>query len=393
MDDCAMARLPGGAFIMGAEEATPRGRDDLAPQAVEVAEFFMDATAVTNERFRAFRKATRYQTEAESFGWSFVLELYATDEARATSNQSVRDAPHWIAVHGATWRQPLGPGSGIKTRLQHPAVHVSFNDARAFCKWAGKRLPTETEWEYAARYPHVGLTTARKAYPWGDEIPSNDTAWRLNLWQGNFPRSDAALDGHAGLAPADAYEASAAGLYGMLGNTWEWTSTYLSKSSGQRVLRGGSYVDSADGTFNHRVTASTRMGNTADSSADNMGFRCCKAAPNRPKHKPQGYVYDNVKKKRLPPGAADPLKDGGKSAQELVQAIAADKGAEGLQEWMDKQGLGTSVMTAAEADKKHKAAKEARESAFEEELRQQIAAESFDDLTDEEALASLKDET
>ena len=145
-------------------------------------------------QFRAFRKATRYRSEAENFGWSFVLELFATDQARAASKESVKEAPHWIAVQGANWRQPLGPGSGIKTRLRHPVVHVSYNDAKAFCKWAGKRLPTETEWEYAARMPHVGLTTPRKPYSWGDEAPSNQTAWRLNLWQGDFPRSDAALD-------------------------------------------------------------------------------------------------------------------------------------------------------------------------------------------------------
>ena len=388
----AEVRLAGGAFVMGADGPLvggPHSRDDLAPQAVEVREFYLDVMAVTNEQFRTFRKATRYRTEAEGFGWSFVLELYATEQARALANSSVRDAPHWIAVPGAHWRQPLGPGGSIKTRLRHPAVHVSYNDAKAFCKWAGKRLPTETEWEYAARQPHVGITSARMPYPWGDEVPNNDTEWRLNVWQGNFPENDAALDGYAGLAPADAFEPSAAGLYGMLGNVWEWTSTYLSKSSGQRVLRGGSYLDSADGAFNHKVTVSTRMGNTGDSSADNMGFRCARSVGGKPMRQPQGYVYDNVKKKRLPPGAADPLKDGGKGAEELVQAIAAESGAEGLQDWMDKHGLGTSVMTAADAMKKREAAKEARGVAFEEELRRLADAESFDDLTDEEA---LKDE-
>jgi len=397
LEDVAMVRIEGGAFVMGAdavvEAGPPRGRDDLAPQGVEVREFFLDATAVTNEQFRAFRKDTRYRTEAEGFGWSFVLELYATEMARAQSNSSVRDAPHWIAVQGANWRQPLGPGSGIKTRLQHPAVHISFNDAKAFCKWAGKRLPTETEWEFAARQPHVALTSTRKPYPWGDEVPRNDTSWRLNLWQGYFPHSDAALDGYGGLAPADAFSPSEVGLYGMLGNTWEWTSTYLSRSSGQRVLRGGSYLDSADGAFNHKVTVSTRMGNTDDSSADNMGFRCARSVAGKPARKPQGYVYDNVKKKRLPPGAVDPLKEGGKGAEELVQAIAAEKGADGLQDWMDKHGLGTSVMTAADAMKKREEGKAAREAAFDEEVREYVAAASFDDLTDEDARKAVaKDE-
>lgn len=377
---------------MGSLPTDALGRDDLAPQGVEVREFYIDATAVTNEDFRAFRKATSYRTEAESFGWSFTLELYATDEARATSNESVRDAPHWLAVKGAYWRQPQGPGSGIKNRLRFPVVHVSYNDAKAYCKWAKKRLPTETEWEYVARHPHVGLTKAAKAYPWGDEIPTNETAWRLNLWQGDFPRSDAAIDGFGGLAPVDAFEPNSLGVYNMLGNVWEWTSTHLSKSSGQRVLRGGSYLDSADGSFNHKVTASTRMGNTADSSADNMGFRCAKSAPGKPARKPQGYSYDNIKKKRLPPGAADPLKDGGKSAEELVQAIAAEKGAEGLQQWMDQHGLGTDVMTAADAMKKREKAKAQREEALEEAIREEIAAESFDDLTDAEANEAIRKE-
>ena len=377
---------------MGNPPGVQLGRDDLAAQVVEVREFFIDASAVTNEQWRLFRKTKGFKTESETFGWSFVLELHATDEAKAASNQSVRDAPHWIAVPGAYWRRPLGPGSSITQRLDYPVVHVSYNDAKAYCKWMGKRLPTETEWEYAARHPNVGLSNTGKPYPWGDEAPSNDTTWRLNLWQGNFPTSDAALDGYAGLSPVDAYTPTASGLHNMLGNVWEWTSTYLSKASDQRVLRGGSYLDSADGSFNHKVSITTRMGNTADSAADNMGFRCAKSLPGKPERKPQGYVYDNVKKKRLPPGAGDPLKDGGKSAEELVQAIAAEKGEAGLQEWMDKHGLGANVMTAANAQKQREEAKVAREAAWEKEERDYVAAESFDDLTDAEAREMVKDE-
>ena len=158
------------------------------------------------------------------------------------------------------------------------------------------------------------------------------------------------------------------------------------------MLRGGSYVDSADGSFNHKVTASVRMGNTADSSADNMGFRCARSAAGKAPRKLQGYSYENVKKKRLPPGAADPIKEGGKGAEELVQAIAAEKGAEGLQQWMDKHGLGTDVMTAKDAMEKREKAKVAREEAFEKEMRQFEAERSWDDLSDAEALEALKDE-
>jgi len=295
-------------------------------------------------------------------------------------------------VQGAWWRHPRGPGSGIKEILNHPVVHVSLNDAKAYCKWAGKRLPTETEWEYAARGKHVGASAPMRLYPWGDEVPSNDTEWRLNVWQGDFPRSDAGLDGHAGTSPVDAFGAHGAGVYGMLGNVWEWTSTLFSKSSQQQVLRGGSYLDSADGSFNHKVTASTRMGNTGDSSADNMGFRCAKTVPGGPDRKPRGYAYDQHKKKRPPPGVGDPLKDGGKSAEELVQAIAAEKGAEGLQEWMDRQGMGTDVMTAADAMKKREKAKEVREKVFEEMVREEVEANSFDDVTDEQVRRELAKE-
>ena len=115
-----MVRLPGGSFIMANLPTVPLGRDDLAAQAVEVREFFMDAMVVTNAQFRAFKKAANYKTEAESFGWSFVLELFATDEAKAKSTQKVRDAPHWIAVNGATWRHPLGPGTVSYTHLTLP---------------------------------------------------------------------------------------------------------------------------------------------------------------------------------------------------------------------------------------------------------------------------------
>lgn len=285
-----MVKVQGGTFVMGNHPNQPIGRDDLIAQIVEVRSFYMDATTVTNEAFCKFRKETGYKTESEKFGWSFVLELHATERAKAETNQTVKDAPHWLAVQRAHWRQPFGPGSGIKTRLNYPVVHVSFNDALAFCKWANKRLPTETEWEYAARGKHVGVTAPMKLYPWGNVVPSNASDWKLNVWQGDFPRSDAGLDGYIGLAPADAYETYGAGLHNMLGNVWEWTSTLFSKSSQQRVLRGGSYLDSVDGAFNHEVTVSTRMGNTADSAADNVGFRCAKSVPGGPHHKPRGSL-------------------------------------------------------------------------------------------------------
>lgn len=325
-----------------------------------------------------------YRTDAEKFGWSFVLELHATSVAKARSNQTVKEAPHWLVVHGAWWRYPGGPGSSIKHRLKYPAVHLSLHDAKAYCRWAGKRLPTETEWEAAARRPHASLTAASQPYPWGSEQPQNSTPWRLNLWQGDFPRIDAALDGYAGLAPADAFSPSQIGLYNMLGNVWEWTGTWFSKSSGQRVLRGGSYLDSADGSFNHKVSCATRMGNTEDSSADNMGVRCAKSVPGAPKLAPRGYAYSQAKRKRPPPGVGDPLKDGGEAAQRMVQELAAERGAEGVQKWMDQMGMGVDVMSAGEAQIKQDEKRRRMEEEMARAVGEEREAHSFEDLEDED---------
>uniref|UniRef100_A0A8C6HNI4 Sulfatase-modifying factor enzyme-like domain-containing protein n=1 Tax=Mus spicilegus TaxID=10103 RepID=A0A8C6HNI4_MUSSI len=166
---------------------------------------------------------------------------------------------------------PAGPGSGIREKLELPVVHVSWNDAGAYCAWRGRRLPTEEEWEFAARGGLKG-----QVYPWGNRFQPN----RTNLWQGKFPKGDKAEDGFHGLSPVNAFPPqNNYGLYDLMGNVWEWTaSTYQPAGQDMRVLRGASWIDTADGSANHRARVTTRMGNTPDSASDNLGFRCASSA-------------------------------------------------------------------------------------------------------------------
>ena len=268
-----MAHFEAAKFKLGGDEKSG------APQEIEVSvqPFSIDKTAVTNAQFKEFIRATKYKTEAEKFGWSFVLEYLASEEVKAGTTQTVKGAEHWLAVENAWWRQPEGAKSGTKSRSDHPVVHISWNDARNYCKWARKRLPSEAEWEWAARDGKTG-----QLYPWGD----HPNGGRMNVWEGSFPKENSESDGYGGTAPATEYEPSPSkGIHNMLGNVWEWTTDLFAAPPAQRggpppeqqfVLKGGSYLDSIDGSANHKVTVATRMGNTADSGGGNTGFRCAK---------------------------------------------------------------------------------------------------------------------
>lgn len=275
-----LAYIPGGEFLMGTDDKEGFPADGEGPvRKVHVDPFYMDRTTVTNEEFSQFVKETNYQTEAEQFGWSFVFHLFVAKHI-AASAQRVVQTPWWLAIEGAYWKKPEGPESSIEERMDHPVIHISWNDAIAFCKWAGKRLPTEAEWEFAAR---GGLE--QQKFPWGDELTPNGEHY-CNIWQGVFPTKNTKRDGYIGTAPAKSFPANGYGLYNVSGNVWEWCSDWFTnnlnltetinpkgpKGGQSKVMRGGSYLCHKSYCNRYRIAA--RSSNTIDSSTGNMGFRC-----------------------------------------------------------------------------------------------------------------------
>ncbi|PWA22875.1 hypothetical protein CCH79_00002362 [Gambusia affinis] len=258
-----MVNIPGGRLEMGTRAAD--SRDGESPvREVKVLPFRLDKYPVTNSIFRDFVRAEKYKTEAETFGWSFVFQDFVSDELKSKVTQRIECVPQASLLLASA--QPAGPGSGILERLDFPVVHVSWNDAQEFCKWKGHRLPTEEEWEWAARGGRQGRT-----YPWGNKFQPN----RTNLWQGQFPDGDTAEDGYHGVSSVAAFPPqNSYGLYDMMGNTWEWTSTRFPAAQPSYVLRGASWIDTVDGSANHKARITTRMGNTPDSASDNLSFRC-----------------------------------------------------------------------------------------------------------------------
>jgi formylglycine-generating enzyme required for sulfatase activity len=279
-----MVRVLGGEFLMGADDAEGFTADGEGPvRTVHVSAFHIDAHAVSNEKFAEFVHATGHVTEAERIGWSYVFAGLLPAALRRGVPRPAR-TPWWCGVTGARWDHPEGPGSTLDGRENHPVVHISWNDAAAYCAWAGKRLPTEAEWEYAAR---GGLE--QKRYPWGDELdPSGE--YRCNIWRGTFPTKNTAADGYRATAPVDAFEPNGYGLYNTSGNVWEWCADWWTvdhptgpaidpkgPATGQeKVIRGGSYLCHKSYCNRYRVAA--RTANTPDGASGHTGFRCARDA-------------------------------------------------------------------------------------------------------------------
>ena len=284
--------IPGGEFTMGTDEedSYPAERPSHRQK---VGAFWIDETEITNAQFRTFVEATGYVTTAERpVDWEELKKQVPPGTPKPPDEMlkpgslvftppknpvALNDiSAWWVWTNDADWRHPEGAGSSIEGKDDYPVVQISWDDAMAYAKWAGKRLPTEAEWEFAAR---GGLE--KKRYAWGDEFQPKGE-WMANTFQGNFPNSDTGEDGFKGLSPAKKFKPNGYGLYDMIGNVWEWTSDEFQDPAEllvpKRVTKGGSFLCSDQYCINYRPSA--RRGTGFDSGSSNVGFRCVKDSLN-----------------------------------------------------------------------------------------------------------------
>ncbi|MDF2380657.1 formylglycine-generating enzyme family protein [Nostoc ellipsosporum NOK] len=270
-----MRYVPGGTFLMGSTD-DDAGPDEFPLHQVTLTGFWMDTTEVTNEAFTAFINATGYITTAER---------PQADPSKPQGGAVFIITEGWKLMPGANWKHPFGPGSDLTGKEKHPVVQISWEDATAYCRWAGKRLPTEAEWEFAAR---GGLPD--KPYPWGAEPPVNGAA-RANIWDGDFPDNNTKADGYLFTAPVAQYAPNGYGLYDMAGNVWEWCSDWYNAdyyaqlkdsiaidpkgpvtNEGDKVIRGGSFL--CHNTYCTGYRVSRRMYTPPGDAHVHTGFRC-----------------------------------------------------------------------------------------------------------------------
>jgi formylglycine-generating enzyme required for sulfatase activity len=258
-----MVALPGGEFTMGDDRGEGFPADGEGPaRRVHVEPFRIGATPVTNAQFNEFVRATGYITQAEQAGSSFVFYLQVAPDARAQVRSYPQGLPWWLEVQHACWQRPHGPGSSIRERMDHPVVHVSWHDAMAYCAWAGARLPTEAEWEYAARGGLEG-----KRYAWGDAMPGDPPC---NIFRGQFPNQPAP-GWEPDTMPVRSFAPNGFGLYQVAGNVWEWCENDFDDVSQRPAMRGGSFL--CHDSYCNRYRVAARSSNTPESSASNIGFR------------------------------------------------------------------------------------------------------------------------
>jgi len=309
-----MVLIPGGIFTMG-EKGSANGLAGVNHYSVRVDSFFMDKTEVTNDDFADFVAKTGYVTVAERpLDWEELKKQLPPDTKKPDEqllapgslvfdpSKEIHDlydiSQWWTWLNGADWKHPNGIGSSIEGLGKHPVVHIAYQDAAAYAKWAGKRLPTEAEWEYAGR-----AGKPNKAYAWGEQLTPNGK-YTANFFQGSFPLMNTKNDGFESTAPVKSFAPNAYGLYDMIGNVWEWTSDWYTENihdlnrkklqggfcsnpqgpeksfdpnepnTPKRVTKGGSFLCSEQYCSNYRPNA--RMATAFDSGQSHLGFRCVK---------------------------------------------------------------------------------------------------------------------